>query len=91
LVKFLYSDDVKRLVFLKPAYSGLCKYKNMAPRIREKLAVYAAGPASLAKQMPELQGSALKRLRVGDFRVLSEETETEIIVTEIGPRGSIYD
>jgi mRNA interferase RelE/StbE len=38
-----------------------------------------------------LRGSSLKRLRVGDFRVLFEETETEIIVTRIGPRGSVYD
>jgi hypothetical protein len=26
----------------------------------------------------------------GGFRVLFEETETEIIVKKIGPRGSVY-
>jgi mRNA interferase RelE/StbE len=39
----------------------------------------------------ELRGSPLKRLRVGDFRILFEETATEIIVSRIGPRGSIYE
>jgi len=28
---------------------------------------------------------------VGDFRVLFEETESEIIVVDLGPRGQIYD
>lgn len=39
----------------------------------------------------KLVGSAALRLRVGDFGVVFEETETEIIVTRIGPRGSVYD
>ncbi len=36
------------------------------------------------------RGLPLKRLRVGDFRILFEETDTEIVVADIGPRGSIY-
>jgi mRNA interferase RelE/StbE len=32
-----------------------------------------------------------RRLRVGDFRVLFQETETDVIVLNVGPRGSIYD
>jgi mRNA interferase RelE/StbE len=35
-------------------------------------------------------GQPFKRLRVGNFRILFEETEIEIIVSDIGPRGSIY-
>jgi mRNA interferase RelE/StbE len=31
------------------------------------------------------------RLRVGDYRVIFEETADEMIVTKIGPRGSVYD
>ena len=38
-----------------------------------------------------LKGISGKRLRVGGFRVIFEESESEIIVTEIGPRGSVYD
>jgi len=81
---------VKKVVFLKPAVTALRKHKNMAPRIREKIAAYAARPESLANRVTELRGSPLKRLRVGDFRILFEETATEIIVSRIGPRGSIY-
>jgi hypothetical protein len=29
--------------------------------------------------------------RYSDFRVLFRETATEVIVPDIGPRGSIYD
>jgi mRNA interferase RelE/StbE len=29
--------------------------------------------------------------RLGDFRVVFEETEVELIITKIGPRGSVYD
>jgi mRNA interferase RelE/StbE len=76
---------------LKPAVSALRKHTNMASRIRQKIVAYAEDPASLANRVTELRGSSLKRLRVGDFRVLFEETEAEIIVSRIGPRGSIYD
>jgi mRNA interferase RelE/StbE len=62
----------------------------MAQRITDKLNIYAENPSALANQMTELRGIPLKRLRVGKFRVLFEETETEIVVTDIGPRGSIY-
>jgi mRNA interferase RelE/StbE len=37
-----------------------------------------------------LVGRSGKRLRVGDYRILFEETDIEIHVTRIGPRGSIY-
>ena len=36
--------------------------------------------------MIELSGRSGKRLRVGDFRVIFEESDTEILVTKIGPR-----
>jgi mRNA interferase RelE/StbE len=39
----------------------------------------------------QLRGSTAKRLRVGDFRVVFEETASEVVVTRIGPRGSIYE
>jgi mRNA interferase RelE/StbE len=79
------------LYLLKSAATALRKDRNVAPRIREKIAAYAETPQSLANLVTELRGSSTKRLRVGDFRVLFEETATEIIVSRIGPRGSIYD
>ncbi|CCV12701.1 hypothetical protein MESS4_480004 [Mesorhizobium sp. STM 4661] len=50
-----------------------------------------ADTASLANKVVTMQGSTHRRLRVGDFRVIFEETATEVIVTKIGPRGSVYD
>ena len=82
---------VKTVVFFKAAVVALRKHQNVAPRIRDKIAAYAKDPTSLANQVTELRGSSFKRLRVGDFRVLFEETETEIVVVRIGPRGSVYN
>ena len=81
---------MKKVVLLDPAVAALRKHRNAAERILGKLAAYAENPASLANQVTELRELPFKRLRVGDFRVLFEETETEIIVSDIGPRGSIY-
>ncbi len=82
---------MKKVILLKGAATALRKHQNVAPRLRDKIAAYAADPASLANSVTELRGSSLKRLRVGDFRILFEETATEIIVSRIGPRGSIYE
>ena len=81
---------MKTVVLLDPAVAALTKHRNMAKRILDKLDAYAANPASLANQVTELRGVRAKRLRVGDFRVIFEETDTDIIVTDIGPRGSVY-
>jgi mRNA interferase RelE/StbE len=81
---------MKKVVLLDPAVASMRKHRNMAKRIADKLAAYAENPASVANQVTELRGLPVKRLRVGDFRILFEETESEIIVSDIGPRGSIY-
>jgi len=69
----------------------LLKHRNVARRIGEKISGYAADPRSPANVVTELRGTSLKRLRVGDFRIVLEETATEIIVSRIGQRGSIYE
>ncbi|MBV9290378.1 MAG: type II toxin-antitoxin system RelE/ParE family toxin [Hyphomicrobiales bacterium] len=56
----------------------------------QKLETYAENPSALSNQVLPLRGARGKRLRVGDFRILFEETETEIIVFDLGPGGSIY-
>jgi mRNA interferase RelE/StbE len=56
-----------------------------------KIEAYAADPPAFANVTTELRGRSGKRLRIGDFRVLFEETATEIIVYEIGPRGGVYE
>ncbi|WP_051498445.1 type II toxin-antitoxin system RelE family toxin [Granulibacter bethesdensis] len=63
----------------------------MAGRIRKALAEYAIDQKAHANQITQLVGDTSKRIRVGDFRVIFEETDSEIIVTKIGPRGDVYD
>jgi mRNA interferase RelE/StbE len=81
---------MKKVVLLDPAITALRKHRNMAERILGKMEAYAENPTALANQVTELRGLPFKRLRVGDFRVLFEESETEIVVFDVGPRGSIY-
>jgi mRNA interferase RelE/StbE len=69
----------------------LRKHRNMAPRIMAKVEAYAANPAALTNMVTEMVGKDNMRLRVGDFRVLFRETATEVVVLDVGPRGSVYD
>jgi mRNA interferase RelE/StbE len=62
----------------------------MATRITAKIEDYAENPASLANVVTELVGTDCRRLGIGDYRVLFRETETEVLVLDVGPRGSIY-
>jgi mRNA interferase RelE/StbE len=82
---------MKRLVILPAAAKALRRHRAEAERILAKIEAYAADPASQANNVKALKGSTALRLRVGDFRVVFEESDAEIIVTAIGPRGSIYD
>ena len=41
--------------------------------------------------MKDLAGMPGKRLRAGDFRIIFDESETEIVVLKIGPRKNIYE
>ena len=82
---------MKEIAYTLTAAKALKRHANRAAAIREKVAQYAAGPASLANNVKTLQGVAAKRLRVGDFRVIFTETETTVTVLDIGPRGGIYE
>jgi mRNA interferase RelE/StbE len=82
---------MKGVVFLPVAAKALRKHRADAARIVGKIEDYAADPTSQANNLKMLSGTMAKRLRVGDFRVVFEETETQILVTKIGPRGSVYD
>ena len=82
---------MKTVRFLAPARKALIKHRNVAERLIAKIEQYAETPQTLANVVTELKGSTAKRLRVGNFRIVFEETIDEIIVTKIGPRGSIYE
>lgn len=82
---------MKAVIFLPVAAKFLRRNRAASARIISKIEGYAADPTTLANNVKRLTGSTALRLRIGDFRVIFEETETEIIVTMIGPRGSVYD
>jgi mRNA interferase RelE/StbE len=67
----------------------LRKYQSVAARIVAKIEAYAADPA--ATRVKAMKGSSAARLRVGDFRVIFEETKDEVIVLDIGPRSGVYE
>jgi mRNA interferase RelE/StbE len=81
---------VKHVVYTADAAKDLKKHGNMAKRIIRAVAEYAADQTAHANQVLPLTGVNAKRLRVGEFRVIFEETATQITVTKIGPRGGVY-
>ena len=82
---------MKSVVILPQAAKALRRHRSDAERIIAKIEVYAADPAEQANNVTRMVGSTAWRLRVGDYRVVFEETDTEIIVSRIGPRGSVYE
>jgi mRNA interferase RelE/StbE len=82
---------VKTVRYTASAARGLRRHGNIAARIRRAIEEYATDQMAHANNVKPLVGSSAKRLRVGDFRAVFEETVTEIIVTKIGPRGDVYD
>jgi mRNA interferase RelE/StbE len=82
---------VKRVRYTADALRRLKRHGNMADRIMRAMREYAEGTGAHANNVKALQGSSALRLRIGDYRVVFSETDAEIIVTGLGPRGSIYD
>ena len=82
---------MKTIWYSKVALKGFAKHRNRAALILEKIEAYAADPASQANNVKAMTGERTLRLRVGGFRVILEESETEISVLEVGPRSGIYD
>lgn len=82
---------MKTVLYTRAAARNLRVHRNREKQIRAKIDQYATNPAALANNVIQLAGSAAKRLRIGDFRVLFTETETTITVLDAGPRGEIYD
>jgi len=60
----------------------------MRRRIHEALKGLAGEPPS--GDIVKLQGEDGYRRRVGDYRIVFDITETEIIVYKIAPRGQAY-
>ena len=81
---------MKSLIITKPAQRNLLRHGNVSRRILQALAEYAADQQAHANNVTELIGEPHKRMRVGDYRAIFDETETEIIVLKVAPRGDVY-
>jgi mRNA interferase RelE/StbE len=80
---------VKRVVFTAVAIKQLAKLSpDVRKRITARIDVYARSGAGDVRALHGRQGA---RLRVGDWRVIFQETGEAIEVAEIGHRREIYD
>jgi mRNA interferase RelE/StbE len=84
---------VHRIIFTKSAAKSLQKMpRNPAKLIREKLEVIAADPHTDLPNTKKLHNRPGFRLRVGDWRVIYEIQDKQLIilVLKIAPRGEVY-
>ncbi len=78
------------VTFSLDAANDLRRHGAMAKQIRKTILSYMTDSPDLDKIAVALVGCTAKRLRVGEFSVIFEETETARVVTKIGPRGGRY-
>ena len=82
-----------RILFTKSADKTLRKLpRNTAQRIRRSLDRLAANPYAEHHDVTKLQNRPGYRLRVGDWRVIYEIENDQLIilVLRIGSRGEVY-
>jgi mRNA interferase RelE/StbE len=83
---------VKDVRYHPRALKALARHRKDAARLVSKISAYAENPSAQANNVKRLKGSpALYRLRVGDYRIIFTQGESEIVVTKIEPRSSAYD
>jgi len=82
---------MKTVRYSAQAIANLKRYGNMTARVRKAINEYAADSAAHVNNVTRLVGSPASRMRVADYRVIFVETEQELVVTRIGPRGDVYD
>ena len=84
---------MKRVSFSKAALRTLGRLpSNVAGLIRLKIDQYASDPTSLANNIKVLRNrDGASRLRVGDWRIIFNESGEVIAVTRIAPRGGAYE
>jgi mRNA interferase RelE/StbE len=81
------------VIFAKSAIKSLRKMpRNLAELLRAKLEMIAMDPYASHTNVTKLQNRPGYRLRVGDWRVIYEIQDDELIilVIKVGPRGDIY-
>jgi len=84
---------VYKIHFTKQAYKSLRRIPhNVVVRIREKMDQIAEDPFAQHGNVTRLQNRPGYRLRVGDWRVIYDVQNDEmiILVLKVGSRGDIY-
>jgi mRNA interferase RelE/StbE len=76
---------MKKVTYTGDAAKDLRRPGNMAQRFRKAISDYASDPQAHANNLDHMTGVPFKRVRVGDYRIIFEETATEIRVTKVGP------
>lgn len=82
---------MKKVRYTGDAAKDLRRHGNMAERLRKAIGEYAADQKAHANNVDHMTGEPFKRMRVGGYRIIFDETDTEIRVTKVGPRSGIYD
>ena len=83
---------MKEVTIQKAAQKALRRMpRDQRELVLSKLQTYASDPASLANNVVKLTDRPGYRLRVGNWRVIFNESDIAIDVVVIGPRSSVYD
>lgn len=86
--------DIYEIIFTKQAAKSLRRLpRNLVQLIREKLAQIAVNPYGQHNNVTKLQNRPGYRLRIGDWRVIYEIKDDQLIilVLKIGSRGEVYE
>ena len=73
---------MKKVSYTGDAAKDLRRHGNMAQRLQKAIREYSADPKAHANNVKNI-GAAGTRLRVGGYRIIFEETATEIRVTKV--------
>jgi mRNA interferase RelE/StbE len=82
------------VVFTKQAIRVLRRLpRNVAHLMREKIEEIALDPYATHNNVTKLVGRPGYRLRVGDWRVIYELQNEQVVmlVIKVGPRGEVYE